>query len=539
MRRTTIFLLALVVFSGSAWAQKDSEALKREEIEDYYKKWLEEDVVYILTEQEKTVFEALTTDEERDHFIEQFWARRDSDPATMANEAREEHYRRIAYANEHFHSGVPGWKTDRGWVYIKWGKPTGIEKHPEGGFYARKHHEGGGFTETYPFEVWFYSHIDGVGQGIELEFVDPSKSNEYHIAMHPDEKDALLNVPGAGLTTGEIFGTTTRLDRIRFRNTVNEIDFVYRRAQVMPFQRLQTLYNLQQAPEIKYKDLEKVVEVRLSYQQFPAELRIDQLQLSNDVALVPLTLYVRNQDLSFSSFSEDVLRAELSVYGRVESVGGKVEYVFEDTIKKDVKKETQKRKIQGITLYQKRLPLEVGRHKLSLVLREESTGKIKTLDRLILIPKRSATDLFSSSVILSPQVRRVPENGSLGDPYVLTQYSVRPVETDEFRVSDAFVQSYFEVYNLQVDQSTMEPDARVEIALDYWDKDGQKSGEAKEIFPFTQIQNEFEFAGDRLLIYKTIPFAGLAPGKYRVRFRISDEVVDKTIEKDVAFTIVG
>ena len=93
------------------------------ELKNAYKKWLNDDVPYIITKEEKKAFMALQTDEECENFIENFWRRRDPNPDTEENEYREEYYERIAYANEHYTSGIPGWKTDRGRVYITWGKP--------------------------------------------------------------------------------------------------------------------------------------------------------------------------------------------------------------------------------------------------------------------------------------------------------------------------------------------------------------------------------------------------------------------------------
>jgi GWxTD domain-containing protein len=155
---------------------------------EYYRKWLDEDVVYIITPEERNGFQALKTDEERELFIEQFWARRDPDPRSEGRVFRNEHYRRIAYANEHFASSLAGWKTDRGRVYITWGKPDAIESHPAGGSYNRPSDEGGGTTDTYPFEKWWYRHMDGAGDDIQIEFVDSSGTGEYRMATSPQEK---------------------------------------------------------------------------------------------------------------------------------------------------------------------------------------------------------------------------------------------------------------------------------------------------------------------------------------------------------------
>src|SRR3982074_2399931 len=184
------------------------------ELEGPYKQWLSEDVVYIIAPEERTAFLQLETKEEREQFIEQFWLRRSGNPDLPDNEFKEEHYRRIAYANEHFASGIPGWKTDRGHMYIVWGPPDEIESHPTGGSYERPAEEGGGATSTYPFEKWRYRWIDGIGTDINIEFVDPTMTGEYRMTIDPSEKDALLRVPGVDLTQMERMGLSSKNDRI-------------------------------------------------------------------------------------------------------------------------------------------------------------------------------------------------------------------------------------------------------------------------------------------------------------------------------------
>src|ERR1700758_416392 len=231
MSRRGIFItltsLLLVTTSSLSIAQKKKES-KREDTKKeeaakrsreqenasrVFRKWLDEDVAYIITNEERAAYKALKTDEEREQFIEQFWLRRDPTPDTVENEFKEEHYRRIAYTNERFASGIPGWKTDRGRIYITYGPPDEIESHPSGGSYERPMEEGGGETSTYPFEQWRYRYIEGIGQEVIIEFVDPCMCGEYHMTMDRSEKDALLHVPGAGLTMWEQMGMANKSQR--------------------------------------------------------------------------------------------------------------------------------------------------------------------------------------------------------------------------------------------------------------------------------------------------------------------------------------
>jgi GWxTD domain-containing protein len=177
-----------------------------------YRKWLNEDVAYIITDAERATFKGLATDAEREQFIENFWVARDPTPGTPQNEFKMEHYRRIAYANERFatQSGLPGWKTDRGRIYITFGPPDEIDSHPNGGTYQKPAAEGGNTTTTFPFEQWRYRFIENVGNNVIIEFVDPTMTGEYRMTMDPQEKDALryLNMPpGAALAPEAVKAT--------------------------------------------------------------------------------------------------------------------------------------------------------------------------------------------------------------------------------------------------------------------------------------------------------------------------------------------
>src|SRR5260370_1131569 len=240
--------------------RKRKEKQLQKELETPYKKWLNEDVAYIITDEERKAFKQLNTDEERQNFIEQFWLRRDPTPDTEENEFKEEHYRRIAYANEHYASGIPGWKADRGRIYIVYGPADEIESHPSGGSYQRPIEEGGGETSTYPFEKWRYRYIEGIGNDINIEFVDTTMSGEYRHTMDPSEKDALLYVPNAGLTLNESMGLSSKTDRF------NRTDGTHLGTGSQPLpvsmgecERLEQFAKLQKAPADKFKDLEAVV----------------------------------------------------------------------------------------------------------------------------------------------------------------------------------------------------------------------------------------------------------------------------------------
>src|SRR5580692_4522626 len=259
-------------------AQRDKDLYK--ELDSQYKKWLNEDVVYIISAEERSAFLHLQTNEEREQFIEQFWQRRNPDPDSAENTFKEEHYRRIAYANEHFASGIPGWKTDRGRIYIMWGPPDEIDSHPSGGTYERPAAEGGGETSTYPFEDWRYRYIEGIGNDIMIEFVDTTMSGEYRMTMDPSEKDALLYVPNAGLTLAEQMGLSSKTARFqRTDGTHMGAPLGGTPASYDEFTRLEQFAKLQMAPKIKFKDLEASINTRITFNVLPMVARVDYVRV--------------------------------------------------------------------------------------------------------------------------------------------------------------------------------------------------------------------------------------------------------------------
>ncbi len=280
--------------------KKKNEEKLRKELETPYKKWLEEDVVWIISDEERKAFKQLQTDEERQAFIETFWLRRDPTPDTEENEYKEEHYRRMAYADERFASGIPGWKTDRGKIYIMFGPPDEIDAHSSGGNYDRPIEEGGGTTSTFPFEKWRYRYLEGVGTDINIEFVDTTMTGEYHMTMDPSEKDALQYVPGAGLTWYEQMGLACKAQRFT-RMDGNELGVGNQPlpASMNEFTRLEQFVNLQKAPAIKFKDLEALVSSTIKFNILPIKVRADFIPVTESSVLTAITVQFERKDLQF------------------------------------------------------------------------------------------------------------------------------------------------------------------------------------------------------------------------------------------------
>ena len=342
------------------------------ELKKAYKDWLDKDVTYIITDEERKAFKKLATDDERERFIEEFWRRRDPDPDTDENEFKEEYYERIAYANEHFTSGIPGWKTDRGRIWIMYGKPDERETHPMGGSYERPSWEGGGSTSTYPFEIWFYRYLAGVGSGVEIEFVDPTGSGEYRIARNPNEKDALLMVPGAGLTLSEQLGLSDKADRISGIGGIGNGQ--YQREQDSPFSRLQLLADLSRPPQVKFNDLATAVNTGVVEENpLNFDLRIDFFRQSDERVITAFTIQAENKDLVFQD-SGGLQQARMNIFARITSVAGRRVGIFEDPVITTATAQELTEAKDRKSAYQKAVPLAPGTYKVDVIVRDVASG---------------------------------------------------------------------------------------------------------------------------------------------------------------------
>src|SRR6516225_2660212 len=413
-------------------AKKVDKAAKRKmkqtlkELDSAYKQWLNEDVIYIITPDERNAFFQLQTNEEREQFIEQFWLRRSSNPDLPDNDFKEEHYRRIAYANEHYASGIPGWKTDRGRMYIMWGPADEVDSHPTGGTYDRPMEEGGGSTTTYPWETWRWRYLEGIGENIILEFVDPSGSGEYHLTMDPSEKDALLHVPGAGLSLLESMGMASKTDRFtRSDGTFLPKSMGGTPASMDEFNRLELYAKVQKPPEVKFKDLEAVVTSRIVRDQMHFNWRTDYLKVTNDTVLVPITVQIPNHQLSFQA-KEGIHSAAVNIFGSITTLTGRVVQTFEDTVSHDIPDSLFQQSMKLQSIYQNAVPLRPGLYRLDLVIKDVQSGNIGVVNTRLAVPRYQDDKLEASSLILADQIEHVPAKQIGTGQFVLGSSKVRP-----------------------------------------------------------------------------------------------------------------
>jgi GWxTD domain-containing protein len=501
--------------------KRDKKVVK--ELGDGQRSWLEEDVVYIISKEEREAFLRLGTNEERDQFIETFFDRRNPAPESGENTFKEEHYRRIAYANEHFASGVPGWKTDRGHMYILWGPPDEIDSHPTGGTYDRPPEEGGGSTSTYPWEKWRYRHLEGVGENIELEFVDPTGSGEYHLTMDPGEKDALAKVPGAGLGTLEAMNMSTKAQR--FTNTDGTTlpaALGGRPASMNEFERLSRYVDVQRPP--RFKDLDTIVSTRIVRNQIHLDYSLDYLRITGDSVLVPITLQVANRDLEFRNV-RGVQSTTLDVYARITSMTGRVVQTFEDTVARDFPESLFQKSLNLSSIYQKAVPLRPGLYKLNVVVKDEASGNVGTIETALRVPRYDEENLDASSLILADQIEDLPTNQAGLGPFVIGTRKVLPRLGKEFSSTEK-MGVFMQFYNLKLDDITHKTSTDTSYRIT---KGGQEVWRAEQ-----HHQN-----GEQLTVEQLIPLNGLAPGRYTLEVRTKDQTAGQTIARSAEFTVKG
>src|SRR3989441_8755097 len=505
--------------------RKAKQTLK--ELDTPYRKWLDEEVVYIIQPEERTAFLQLSTNEEREQFIEQFWQRRNPNPDLAENSFKEEHYRRIAYTNERFASGIPGWKTDRGRIYIMWGKPDEVESHPAGGAYERPMEEGGGETSTYPFEKWRYRYLEGIGNDVNLEFVDPSGSGEYHLTMDPSEKDALLHVPGAGLPLLESMGMANKADRFTNTDGTNlGKSLGGQTASMNEFNRLELYSTIQRPPEVKDKDLEAIVTSRIVRDQVHFNWRTDYLKVTNDTVLVPVTVQVPNSQLSFQA-KDGIHSAVLNVFGRISTLTGRVVQTFEDSVTRDFPDSLYQQSLKLQSMYQKAVPLRPGLYRLDLVIKDVRSGNIGVVNSRLQVPRYDDDKLEASSLILADQIEHVPAKQIGSGQFVLGSTKVRPRLEADFTTADR-LGIYLQVYNLKPDDKSHKSSATFQYTV--------KKGK-DQIMQFKETSQEMKQTGDQVTIERLLPLATLSPGKYSLEVNATDSISNQTISRTAEFTV--
>jgi GWxTD domain-containing protein len=512
-------------------SKKDLKKLQKE-LATPYKKWLEEEVPYIISDEERSAFLELQNNEEREEFIEAFWQRRDPTPDTVENEFKEEHYRRIAYSNERFSSGKPGWMTDRGRTYIIWGPPDQLEYHNQGEPYNRPMSEGGGQTVTYAYEDWTYRYMEGIGQNIVIEFVDPTGTGEFHMTMDPGEKDAMVNVPGGGPSMLEAMGWQDPLARYKRTDGDTAPLGVGQRTGAddkdsnNEFSRLSQFAKLQAPPPVKFKDLEEVVSSRILRNQISFEYRFDFMRITSDTILVPVTVQIQNKQMTFRE-RDGVHSATLNLFGRISSMSGRVIQTFEDVVQSDFSDSSLETSLNGFSVYQKAVPIRPGLYKLDLVVKDVNSGNVGVVNTRLTVSAIPDDKLETSSLILADQMENVSSKDLGVGQFVIGSTKVRPKLDSEFH-TDQQLDFYMQFYNLKMDDQTHENNVSLDIRITQGDR---------TVMHEVRTGDQLHQNGEQITLQQVIAPKALPPGKYQLAIQATDLVAHQTVLHSAAFTV--
>jgi len=514
--------------------KQNSKSLKIE-LSKTYKKWLDEDVRWLITDEEQKAFKLLSNDEERDQFIEAFWQRRDPTPDTIENEFKEEHYRRMAYANEHFAAGIPGWKSDRGRIYIMYGPADEVESHPSGGSYERPMEEGGGETSTFPFEDWRYRYLEGIGQEVIIEFVDTCMCGDYHMTMDRSEKDALLYTPNAGLTLYEQMGMANKANRFSGGGLERLGTGPFSsNNQSKQFDRLETFYKLQKPPAVKFKDLEEVVSHKISVNLMPFDVRTDFVRVTGDTVLVPITIQVKNRDITFVN-KDGVQRGTVNIFGRVSTLTGKIVQTFEDTVQVDVPAELLPKVTENSQVYWKALPLRPNLYRIDVAVKDLNGDRSGLWSSRLPVPSFDDDRLASSSLIVADVMQPVSTKEIGTGMFVIGNTKVRPRVASSSGKAVAFkrtqkVYFWMQIYNLGVDDKTHKPSATFEYNV-------INAATNKAVIHTVESTDQMGNVGDQVTLEKPLSAASLDPGVYRIQIKVNDNISKQTVDPSATFAV--
>jgi GWxTD domain-containing protein len=351
-----------------------------------WKKWLDEDVTYIITDAERQAFRTLSTDEEREQFVEQFWLRRDPTPNTVENEFKEEQYRRIAYSNAHFGAVGPGWSSDRGRVYITFGPPDEIDSHPAGLGYERA------------TEFWRYHMIQGIGSNVAIQFIDNGGNGDYRWSRDP-----------AGLPAGP-------------------------------------LAQLPSAPPVlKFKDLENAIGTASTSNTLPMMIRVDYMRVTDASVMTNITVQFDNRDLQFEA-SGGGQRSTVNLLGRVSTAARRPVSSFEKPLVIEVPTATIQQVAKQNSVYQESMPLAPGRYRLNIVAKDMVSGRMNVYEVGLEVPRFDAGKLAAGSLVLADTIEKLPARTMGNQMFTIGDTKVRPRLGNSFSPNET-LGIYLQVYN--------------------------------------------------------------------------------------------
>ena len=558
--RIFIAVVALVVCLPAAGVQQKppSKNEKPAEIPAQYKKWVDEEALYIISDNERDVFKSLRTDDEREGFIRTFWRRRDPSPETPLNEFREEHYRRLEWANRHYFEGKAGWRTDRGRAYIMFGPPDFFETNPGGG--RGFLFDPSGPTAEFPSEVWTYRSIPGLKERIgriDLIFVNYYNSGSYQLTTNPALANALRNVSmparDVGYAEARKEAYPGEKDRDMAFNPLEQLTLLAE----LTKSRGEVLEETERSERLRR--LRGIVDANESLTALPFVDQESFLKGPENIISVPISIEVAGKDVQFKE-AGDRYRGLVSFYFEVKDQSQTV-YQISDRLEMNLREETYKRRLADSYQYKHRLELRPGDYFLHVVVWDELSNNVGYLDKRMTVPSFPEDGLCLSDVILARTVRvvdapketvvveskdipalqafekanlKVPDKLEItrrqGDPFTFGNLEIGPNPSSIYKPDEELV-FFYQIYNLVFNPG--QGRAAVLVEHEIWKGD--------QLIATIDKPQEASIPADQKASYLNsgarYTLSRFEAGQYTLVIKVKDIIADKIIEKRVDFTV--
>lgn len=444
-RKITGFLVLLLLFVS--FGLSTQKKLSPKDLPERYRKWLEEEVVYIITQKEKDVFLMLETDRERELFIEAFWKQRDPTPNTTENESKEEHYRRISYSNQWFgkESPGPGWRTDMGRIYITLGEPRTIEKFEN-------------LTEVYPTIIWFYEGLAEYGlpnafnvvffkrSGIgEYELYSPIKFGPQHLLIHytGDATNYLsafneLNNIEPSIASISLSLIPGELTHVPSPSMASEI-LISQMIPSVPHEKVKDAYA---EKLLKYKDIIEV-DYSANYISNDSLIRV----IRDQSGLFFVHYLIEPQRLSLEQVGNRYY-TKLEVNGKISDGKGNLIFQYDRIVPIEFNKDQIDNIKAKLFSFQDMIPLIEGNYKFDLLLKNSISKEFTSEETDLTVP--AADSLQMSPLTLANKLVKDSKYIGKNKPFLINNIQLVPSPRNDFCKED-ILYLFFQIHGLKDD----------------------------------------------------------------------------------------
>jgi hypothetical protein len=303
------------------------------------------------------------------------------------------------------------------------------------------------------------------------------------------------------------------------------------------FDRLNTYAKLMAAPEIKFKDLEAymVSSKILTGPPFLFDVRTDYVKVTNDTVLVPITLQIRNKDITFQN-KDGVATGTVNILGRISNLNHRVLFTFEEPVMVQVPSELLGRMQNNASVYWKSFPLRPGLYKLDIVIKDvNNADHIGRWQRSINVPKYDDDRLAASSLILADQMERVPSKDIGAGNFVIGNTRIRPRVSSGGTQPVTFHRSqnlnfWMQVYNLGIDEKSKQNGAKIEYEV-------TNTGTNQVLLNSEELTSKTSPNSDQVTLERSMPLASLDPGKYKITIKVDDGITKQQIAESAPFVV--